>query len=475
MKKQTPLQNENDTVASYAVLVLRPFTERVQGFFGMESTKSYDYLVMEPPPPSLKECGKGKSRYGYHLLLIFNTTQSPKRLSCCARKQISWVAQIDLHISFSLDIAYKTTTTSITTRTTVEDKMNTSSNIPLHNTDIYNDLSLEIYHQILQIVTSNTYPANHIHKIRFDCFPKELGEIICHQVEQRYNQCNSSMIPLQLTKSAQHATLIVTVVKNITHFNHEFYTGISTPYQHFHELNHHMNDYASNQMRVIPPDTYETCHADIPVSRAYYKLKEVCEDYFSSSDVSFIRSQSTAIDVGASPGGWTQVLKCIMGISKVICIDPGIVSKRVTNLDGVIYVCEDVRSNSSTLAMARYAPFPLLVCDASMDNYLIFQVLEESLSLVHKALGDKPVLTLPSFVVITLKFAYKTEASIQRNLQKAMNALPDRIASLIPFTSPLNGNGNKDCVNFEYKVIHLMANSSSERTVLIKYSRNETV
>ncbi len=68
----------------------------------------------------------------------------------------------------------------------------------------------------------------------------------------------------------------------------------------------------------------------------------------------------------------TPVLKSIIGIANVLCIDPGIVSKRRTDFDGVKYIGDDERSNISVHTLTQYATFSLLVCDASMDNYLIF-------------------------------------------------------------------------------------------------------
>ncbi len=79
-------------------------------------------------------------------------------------------------------------------------------------------------------------------------------------------------------------------------------------------------DYVPVQSSASPKVSVDSC------SRAYYKLKEALERY--SGTLHRLPSAS-AIDVGASPGGWTQYLLEHCHCNLVYSIDPGIMDPRV--------------------------------------------------------------------------------------------------------------------------------------------------
>ena len=81
----------------------------------------------------------------------------------------------------------------------------------------------------------------------------------------------------------------------------------------------------------------------LPICRAQHKLEELA--WVSSEFTSFLQScaeQPTwALDVGASPGGWTAYLSDVPGVSVVAC-DPGEIDPAVLARPNVEHACSKV-------------------------------------------------------------------------------------------------------------------------------------
>ncbi len=93
-----------------------------------------------------------------------------------------------------------------------------------------------------------------------------------------------------------------------------------------------------------------------PVSRAAFKLLEAL-DVFAIATPAGAR----ALDLGASPGGWTQVLAG-RGL-RVVAVDPGALDPRVATLPDV----EIHRTLAQTYLSAATEPFDLIVDDMRLD------------------------------------------------------------------------------------------------------------
>ena len=76
------------------------------------------------------------------------------------------------------------------------------------------------------------------------------------------------------------------------------------------------------------------------------------------------------------------------------------------------------------------------------------------------------LITLPAVIVLTLKFAYKTEQSMKRNYAAAMNTIPTLLTSIVDGQCRTTNSICRDHISCRYTVCHLHANSDSERTVL---------
>ena len=267
------------------------------------------------------------------------------------------------------------------------------------------------------------------------------------------------------------------------------------------------NDFAKNEVRMAKPDDV-MCDDDTPTSRAYYKLSQIFEEYLPSSMLSAEvadgggKIRGSALDLGASPGGWTQVL-WQNGLRPVVSVDPGLLAPRVERLEGVHYVKSDFDGDDNVFPrIADRAPYAAIVCDANithgiddkimnMVDRVAYELLKRreieerggqtaaalphvyrvASSLEKRRLekGGKtaaaPLLTLPSVFVLTLKFAYKTEQSMKRNYAAATKMIPDLLRSIVYAQCRVTKCGAED-IACRYTVVHLHANSDSERTVI---------
>ena len=92
---------------------------------------------------------------------------------------------------------------------------------------------------------------------------------------------------------------------------------------------------------------YRKAKADDYRSRAAYKLKQLDYKY------DIIRPGFTVVDLGASPGGWSQVaLELVGGEGRVIALD----IDRFPPIDGVTFIRGDVRKDEVTSRLKEHIP-----------------------------------------------------------------------------------------------------------------------
>jgi len=240
-------------------------------------------------------------------------------------------------------------------------------------------------------------------------------------------------------------------------------------------------DHEKNNNTMIPVES--------PLSRAYYKLHQVWTDYLPKDDLRI--TQGSGLDLGACPGGWTQVLVHVMGLCHVTSVDAAPLAARVARLPQVKHVAAHLQTLSILDLLLQHngttvAPYSMVVCDASimwselMDELLKrIQVWMDSyhnmLSDENNDNGDQKPLVLwcrPLTWVITMKLPFKTIGSIQRHVQQMHERLPrdlERMASILfpfPKNNATDGSTKVTPIRTRFRVVHLMANSDSERTLI---------
>lgn len=399
--------------------------------------------------PAAEEQGVRKNRRGFSLLLLKNVTMADGLgfLSPFARQNISWASRLS-HLMQKND----------------------------EDCNVDQAIGEEIFRTISGSNSDDAVSTFQIsaNVLRVDTYPKEACQQICLKLQraailsEESTGTSSSPIypnncyegPITMTKSLTKCTHILTVIS----LDGFILWGISDKACHAKvKLNHD----AAKEVVVEP--THEGTGKDLdplanqsaPVSRAYYKLTQVWEDIISKEN---IFSSSTklegGIDLGASPGGWTQVLRNVR-VSYVLAVDPGMIAKRIlSNYSNVYHVAADLSSHTTVKAISeRERPLSVLVCDACIDNHLILDKIEQLLEQLPQGSWS-----LPSSWVITLKFPFKTTDSLQRNIEKIMKAIPSQLQRMGRIAYE-----GKICARF--RIVHLMANSDGERTLIVLWEQ----
>ena len=146
-----------------------------------------------------------------------------------------------------------------------------------------------------------------------------------------------------------------------------------------------------------------------PVSRAYHKLHEVLHVYLTSWGWKLCDniSNTISIDLGASPGGWTQCLSTIC--KQVLAIDSGALHERVLSLSNVIHIPYNIQSKEVADVLQAYKAnkesINLIVCDINCDPVIAADLLVQHIlpythtgrpDLTAPSLTHEPDLTAPS-------------------------------------------------------------------------------
>lgn len=427
----TPNEPSKATTA-LAVMVVSSYVDRVreallgssEGWQSETNTRKRPLLV---PAQSCRVVsilhpvtGSRKSTRGHTVLLMENAVTTLANLPPMARQNIAWGV----------------TLTHVT---------NEKGRIEQLGKEIFSALLKEGFHE-----------KDHV--LRVDTFPKEMSLPICQSLQKA---AGADLLsdpyegPIIMTKSASKCDHVVSVVCH----DGGYAWGVSDRATHF-AVN--LNGDASREILTKSngtEDLLSSCAHDnfLPVSRAYYKLRQVWDEILRQE---FIHDPpfGKGVDLGAAPGGWTQVLRQHVGLSHVISIDPGVLAHRVTSLAGVFNVVADMASSQAAVAIAAVPdPISFLVCDACVDSC---DILEKIIQLMECLVSNS--FALPAAFVITLKMPYKTPTSLDRNLEKVKTKIPTRLRKMASLAY-------EQKVKIRHRIVHLMANSDSERTLVVVF------
>ena len=441
--------------------------------------------------PTSMEKGPRKSRTGYSLLVLQNCAlSSPAQLPPTARRQLSWAGKLSHKTEIDSLSSAAQEQSDIDTK--IAGKKRTRSNE--QEADVlscsYTTVIDAVAKDIWQALSDNGFDTDK-DVLRIDVYPKTINSNseVCLGIQRAAKaacSCDTDT-PIKLALSASAVTVVVSVVFTS---QHTALWGIACNSEHFEKLNQRLNDFATKEVIVEATDsksgldksTSSSLSQDIPVSRAHYKLAQVFEDENLLDKIASLRcidgpgkdskhlllNHGSGLDVGASPGGWTQVLHNQLCIPTV-ALDPAVLAKRVESLKGVTHIRAELNSKEAIAGLSQHAPYSTIVCDACLSNpkALIEKIIEalESVKKILKENGnEKQVITFPLCTVFTLKFPHKTTNSVARFIETTSDALPGYFRRI----SALDGVGD---IEITYKICHLFANSISERTVIALFHR----
>ena len=262
-----------------------------------------------------------------------------------------------------------------------------------------------------------------------------------------------------------------------------------------------LNEFAAQEIKAVAPDHVtgkevlgKELDTEVPLSRAYYKLEQVWDDILDSPHEQYVLTSilqqqppASAVDFGSAPGGWTQILAqrtttgSINQQLKAICaVDKGKVADRVVQTYNHVHHIPSVMEDCAPL-LQPYGPFGIVVCDASL---LWSELLEILLRVVRNMSAAQPnndnqekqqspsssAFTLPCILVLTMKLPYQTLQSIQRHVRLIHEQVPKFLHELAAAMYP---NFSQQDIQSRDVLVHLMANSSSERTLIVIFENSQ--
>lgn len=206
----------------------------------------------------------------------------------------------------------------------------------------------------------------------------------------------------------------------------------------------------------------ECIHANlaaIPVCRAYYKMTEILDYYLPLWGWFLPPGKPNAIDVGASPGGWSQALSPICGL--VIAIDPGALHESVLSLSNIKHVCSLAGSEAVKQVLEGFliikSNFSICVCDVNFEAESAADMLATNIlpfitgyrKLEEESYNSSPPV-FSSYIVLTLKLFKNPN---ERHISYAFRTASSILQSV-------------GC--YDFRMVHLHANSRNERTLICR-------
>jgi len=216
--------------------------------------------------------------------------------------------------------------------------------------------------------------------------------------------------------------------------------------------------YTLNHYKTVisrPGDGDRSPTFDLNFNRAELKMAEALQLLNESESEYLFSAPLLALDVGASPGGWTGHLARVNSFVSVIAVDPGKLSASVSELNNVSHVASKAECLSSDnghvlnqvatklVGDTWKQQFRLLVCDANMD---IRDTLRELVLPLAQYLCSNGVM------IVTLKLGRRVGIDgIERKVDSAKKLLIEA--------------GFNDTL---IKVAWLFGNSKNERTIFAR-------
>ena len=157
-------------------------------------------------------------------------------------------------------------------------------------------------------------------------------------------------------------------------------------------------------------------------SRASYKLKEILEN-----DV-IIKKGHSVLDLGSSPGGWSQVVSEIVGkYGKIAAVD----LQNMDFIENCFFLLKPIEEliESDFEEIKKFLPFNLVLSDMApnisgikdRDNALMFELVDKTLSIVDSFLMIEGSVVIKVFQGETLDY---TKIALKERFNKVKISKP---------------------------------------------------
>jgi predicted rRNA methylase YqxC with S4 and FtsJ domains len=455
----------------YIFMIHKLYVERLHTYVShcQQDASSVTWNILDVP----KQSGVSQARRGYVILWLSLGEGSSRflpPLSPMIRQNIAWVAPIS-HLACAID----------------------DDVVPIGDVIWISTLRDRLWDRTAKALIDNSSIS-----LRVDCYPKSpLTEKLCRQLQHavremigdRFECADPFEGPLPMTMSKSKCTHRLTVVRiqSENFSSYDYYWGLECRSDSNRDnilMDLALNHEAAEEMAVVPQETAPTIGDPAiprPVSRAYYKLLELYQDYLCQTPEAdilqeLLRTQSAvAMDWGAAPGGWTQVLLQHMGVSTVVAVDKAKLAplhrllknsakQRLVHVPATLenFSFQTFLDNQEVADEKRPSTsFSILVCDASVQWNNLLPLILQTMQRNQTAV----TWTLPAMLVLTLKLPFKTIPSLQRHVADIQQQVPIFIQNLQSILYP--PSVSHPPMSSRHRIIHLMANSDSERTLLI--------
>mmetsp|Transcript_4813 Transcript_4813/g.6251 ORF Transcript_4813/g.6251 Transcript_4813/m.6251 type:complete len:430 (+) Transcript_4813:152-1441(+) len=422
---------------SYAIMVHKLYQKRVHDFLALgKSVEILDFGHIAT--------GVSKDRRGYVILLLQTKAAKVASLSPMARQNISWISRM-------------------------------SHCVPLEQDDQRSPRKIGEF--LFNSLMQHSFQLDK-HFLRVEVHPRGQVELVCRSLQlaaglKDDEQQDPFEGPIEMTKSRKRCKFKLTVVfeddnadNAATASSKSMYWGIDRRPEDDSVIDLALNHEAKHQIKVVPCDcktgkemNLQTVNVKIPLSRAYYKLDQVYHDHLVSQKDTLKWEEGIGLDLGASPGGWSQVLVHLFGLSSVVAVDSAALADRIGNMPQVTHVQSTMENKDSF----PKGPYSVVVCDASIVYMELFDLIQTKV--IHKIRC-----CLPCIWVLTMKLPFRSLGSIQRHIRLLEEMLDQQLSDM---TKVLYPNKEMDNLNVKAEIIHLMANSDSERTLMVTFREKE--
>ena len=428
-------------VRSYAVMVHKLYEGRVKDYLmlPLACASEKDVEILDPGDIAT---GVSKDRRGYKLLLLNTSIERLVSLAPMARLNVSWISRLSNRASIH-------STPEETTKSSIAP----STNIQLGNL-LWKSLQAEYFESLRDFLRVEVHPRQ---QVNFVCGSLQVA------AGGQFNANDPFEGPIVMTKSRKRCTHKLTVVFPCGYNNSgSFLWGVERRPRDDALIDLKINHEAKLSIDVVACD----CNTGkekgenaidplVPLSRAYYKLDQVYHDFLKSQEEALRWKEGYGLDLGASPGGWSQVMVHSFKMPKVVAVDSAALADRIAAHSRVVHV----KSTMQAIDKFPEGPYSLVVCDACI-------LWMELLDVIQKTVMGKIQCTLPCTWVLTMKLPFRSTGSIQRQIEGLQEKLDNHFLSDMAHSMYPR---KEDSVVSKAEILHLMANSDSERTLLLTF------